>query len=77
MEPRDTLQEILLMLLYWWRARQGRSTNTEREATKIVVKFLFIAGEDIMGQNCYKSVVIWGTEVGHEEKCLSRKGGQV
>lgn len=71
------LQEIPLMLLHWWREGQGRSMDTEREATKIAVKLLLIAGGDIMGENGHKFVVIWETEVGHEEKCLSRKRGQV
>lgn len=71
------LQEIPLMLLQWWREGQGRSTDTEREATKIIVKLLLVGGDDIMGENSYTFVFIWETEVGHEEKCLSRKRGQV
>lgn len=65
------------MLLHWWREGQGSPRDTERQVTKIVVKFLLVAGDDIMQENCCKFVVIWGTEVGHEEKCLYRKGVQV
>lgn len=65
------------MWLQWLREGQGRSTDAETEVTKTVVKFFLVARDDIMTANCYKFVVIWGTEVGCEERCLSRKGGQV
>lgn len=71
------LQEILLMMLHWWREGQGRSTDAQKGVTKIVTELLLVARDEIMGENCYKFVGTSETEVGREDKCLSRKGGQV